>query len=304
MKYQLGEVLKKVRQSKRYTQKYIAGDQMSRATYAKIEACDMQPTVGKFMHILKKLDLSYEELTYIQNSYSLNGKDEIVHDFFKLTTSAEIEKVYAVNSKCTQYLKCHSDSVVQDIHYVCEAMTALHFEKTFDHAFPYANKVWERLSKLDNWYSIELKLINNIFFYFPLETSISIAERALKEIDRFSYIIKSNELKSSYLLNLTILLFKNNKYEEAYEYANKAIEECIKIKRFEGLSVAYTRKGLLLMKLGKPDEGTKLIHKGLSICKVLDLDSMGKAIIQEVHELVAIDLPLDQILNKDDGFSH
>lgn len=156
MKEQLGTVLKKVRQSKRYTQKYVAGDQMSRATYAKIEACDMQPTVGKFMHILKRLDISYEELTYIQNSYSLNGKDEIVHDFLKITSSTEIQKVIRLNSKCQNYLKYFSDSVVQDIHYVCEALSIIHFEKSFEHAFPLAENVWERLSKLDNWYSIEL----------------------------------------------------------------------------------------------------------------------------------------------------
>ncbi|MCQ2011343.1 Rgg/GadR/MutR family transcriptional regulator [Sporolactobacillus sp. STSJ-5] len=292
MEYQLGEVLKRVRQSKRYTQKYIAGDQMSRATYAKIEACDMQPTVGKFMHILKKLDISYEELTYIQNSYSLNGKDEIVHDFFKLTSSEDIQKVINLNAKCEKYLKQYSDSVVQDIHYVCSAISSIHFEKTFDHAFPYAKKVWERLSKLDNWYSVELKLINNIFFFFPLETGISIGKRALKEIDRCSYIIRSDELKSSYLLNLTILLIKNNKYDQAYLYANKSIDECMRIKRFEALAVAYARKGMILVKMEQQKDGLVLIKKGLSICQVLDLASMLNALTQEVHELTSIDIEL------------
>ncbi|GEB76458.1 helix-turn-helix domain-containing protein [Sporolactobacillus inulinus] len=290
MRYQLGEVLKRVRQSKRYTQKYIAGDQMSRATYAKIEACNMQPTVGKFMHILEKLDISYEELMYIQNSYSLNGKDKIVHDFIKLRTSAEFQKVNAVYEMCTEYLKNNFDNVVQDILYVCKAMYAIHIERSFEKAFPYANKVWERLSKLDNWYSIELKLINNIFFCFPLETGIAIAERALGEIDRFSYIIRNDDLKSSYLLNLTILLFKNHKYNKAYIYANKSIEECTRVKRFEGLAVAYIRKGVILDKMEKSEQGRILIKKGLSICKVLDLDSMYEAVIQELHELTSLDI--------------
>jgi Rgg/GadR/MutR family transcriptional activator len=292
MTYQLGEVLKKVRQSKRYTQKYVAENEMSRATYAKIEACDMQPTVGKFMHILEKLDISYEELTFIQNSYSLNGKDEILHDFFKLSYSTESHKIQSLNNKCKHYLIKSDDNVVQDISYVCQALLSIHEMKSFDEAFPFAKKVWDRLSKLDNWYSLELKLINNIFFYFPLETAISIAKRALQEIDRFSYIIKNNDLRSSYLLNMSIIFMKNNQYEEAYEYVEKSLEECKMIKQFDRVALVYARKGIALINMNKNDEGLAFIRKGLSICKVLELDFMTEAIFQEVHELTSIDIDL------------
>jgi Rgg/GadR/MutR family transcriptional activator len=290
MTYQLGEVLKRVRQSKRYTQKYIAGNEMSRATYAKIEACNMQPTVGKFMHILKKLDITYEELSYIQHLYRLSGKDEIIHDLFKLSFSTEIHKIQSLDDKCQRYLIEHSDSIVEDISFVCKALVSIHIDKSFDSAFPYAQKVWNRLSKLDNWYSIELKLINNIFFFFPLETAISIATKALQEIDRFSYIIRNVDLKSSYLLNMSILLLKNKQNKEAYDYAEKTIHECISIKRYEGLAVAYGRKGMALINMSKEKEGTAWINKAISICTVLDLNVMKKAIIQEVNELTSIKL--------------
>lgn len=292
MAYQLGEVLKKIRQSKRYTQKYIAGNEMSRATYAKIESCEMQPTVGKFMHILKKLDISYDELTFLQNMYRLNGKDEILHDFFKISSSTEINKIKILNKKCKQYLFNNSDSVVQDINYVCEALISIHSDKSFEHALPFASKVWRRLSKLDNWYSLELKLINNIFFFFPLETSIAIAERALKEIDRFSYIIKNIDLKSSYLLNMTILFLKNKQYNVAYEFAEKSLMECVKIKRFEGVAFAHARKGIALINLDQINEGLILVRKGLTICNALDLNELGEAIVQEVNELTDIDFKL------------
>ncbi|EST11022.1 helix-turn-helix domain-containing protein [Sporolactobacillus laevolacticus] len=289
MAYQLGEVLKKVRQSKRYTQKYVAGNEMSRATYAKIEACEMQPTVGKFMHILEKLDISYEELTYIQHLYTLNGKDEILHDFFKLSYSTESHRIQSLNNKCEHYLINNADNVVQDISYVCQALLSIHAKKSFDYAFPFAKKVWDRLSKLDNWYSLELKLINNIFFYFPLETAISIAKRALQEIDRFSYIIKNVDLRSSYLLNISILYMKNKQYNEAYDYVEKSLEECKAIRQFDRVALVYGRKGIALINMNKTDEGLQFIRKGLSICKVLELDFMTEAIIQEVNELTDIE---------------
>jgi Rgg/GadR/MutR family transcriptional activator len=189
-------------------------------------------------------------------------------------------------------LKKSFDNVVQDIHYACSALSSIHSEQAFEQALPYANKVWDRLEKLDNWYSVELKLINNIFFFFPLETGISIAERALKEIERFTYIIRNDELKSSYLLNLTIYLIKNQKYEKALLYANKSIEECMQIKRFEGLAAAYVRKGITSIKIEKSHQGLELIKKGLSICRVLDLNSLFEALTQEVHELTSIDIDL------------
>lgn len=292
MAYQLGEVLKKVRQSKRYTQKYVAGNEMSRATYAKIEACEMQPTVGKFMHILEKLDISYEELMYIKHSYSLNGKDEILHDFFRVSFSTESHKIQSLDEKCTHFLLNNSDSVVQDISYVCKALLSIHSDKNFESAFPFAKKVWDRLDKLDNWYSIELKLINNIFFFFPLETGISIAKRALKEIDRFSYIIKNFELKSSYLLNISVLLLKNKQYIEALGYADKALQECISVKRYEGAAIAYGRKGMALINLKKVDEGMLLIKKAFSILTALEHHILTEAIVQEVNELTDIDFKL------------
>ncbi|BBN99098.1 helix-turn-helix domain-containing protein [Sporolactobacillus terrae] len=290
MGYQLGEVLKKVRQSKRYTQKYVADEEMSRATYAKIEACSMQPTVGKFMHILKKLDITYDELTYIQHSYRLSGKEEIIHDLFQLSFSTEINKLHSLNFKCESYLKDNYDNVVQDISYVCKANISIHNSKNFESALPYAKKVWERLSKLDNWYSIELKLINNIFYFFPLDTAIFIAKKALENINRFSYIIRNIELKSSYLLNISILLIKDHKYQEALDYAEKTIDECIRIKRYEGLAVAYSRKGMSLINLENKDKGFSFIRKALSICDVLNLDVMRKAIIQEIAELTSLDI--------------
>ncbi|MET1247770.1 helix-turn-helix transcriptional regulator [Sporolactobacillus sp. STCC-11] len=292
MKYQLGEVLKRVRQSKRYTQKYIAGDQMSRATYAKIEACDMQPTVGKFMHILKQLDISYEELMFIQNMYHLDGKDEIIHDFFDLSTNVEQSSVLSLINKCGKYLENYSDNVVKDIQYVCKASMLLHSEKTIDPAYSFAQKVWERLSQLDNWYSTELKLINCIFFFFPIETGIEIVKRALHEIDRFSYINKNIDLKSSYLLNITVLLIKNKQFKEASNYAEKAIGECKTVKKYDGLAFAYARKGIIFMNEKRHEEGLRLVNKGLTICTALDQKSMAEAIIQEVHELTSIDIDL------------
>ncbi|MFT8312385.1 MAG: Rgg/GadR/MutR family transcriptional regulator, partial [Sporolactobacillus sp.] len=129
-----------------------------------------------------------------------------------------------------------------------------------------------------------------IFFFFPIETGIEIVKRALHEIDRFAYINKNINLKSSYLLNITVLLIKNGDLKEANNYADKAIEECKTVKKFDGLAFAYSRKGIILMNTDQHANGLSLVNKGLNICSALDLKTMAEAIKQEVHELTYIDL--------------
>lgn len=293
MAYQLGEVLKKIRQSKKYTQKYVSDNYMSRTTYAKIEACEMQPTVGKFMRILQKLDISYDELRYIQNMYSLEGKEEIIHDFFQVSTSVESNKFSVLKRNCNRYLTNHSDSVVEDIRSICNAQLIIHSENNFEKAHIYASKVWERLSKLDNWYTIELKLINNIFFFFPLETGISIAQKALREINRFSFMEKINELKPAYLLNMALLLVNNSQFSEALDYAEKAIRECTVQKRYDLISVAHIRKGIALINLEKRDQGIDSIKKAAQIFNALDLVQIEEALFEEVEKKTNVNINSD-----------
>ncbi|WP_373292365.1 Rgg family transcriptional regulator [Sporolactobacillus putidus] len=116
--------------------------------------------------------------------------------------------------------------MVEDIRSACRAQFLLSTENDFENVHSYAIKIWERLSNLDSWYSIELKLINNIFFLFPLDTGTAIVERALREINKFSYINGNYRLKPAYLLNMTLLLINNRQFPGACRYADQAIQEC------------------------------------------------------------------------------
>lgn len=174
--------------------------------------------------------------------------------------------------------------MVEDIRSVCCAQFLISSQNDYEKAYPFANKVWDRLSELDNWYSIELKLINNIFFLFPLDTGISIVERAMREINRFSSVRKNSELKPAYLLNMMLLLINNKQYLEACHYAEKAIQYCAEEKRYDLISIAYARKGVALVNMNKKEEGLSSINKALQITSALDQHRMKEAIIEEVHQ--------------------
>lgn len=281
MAYQLGEVIRQIRQSKKYTQKYIAGTEMSRTTYAKIEACQMQPTVSKFMHILEMLDMSYEEFFFIKNMYTLTGKEEIIHDFLQISTNVEVSCFMSLQKKCKHYLADHSDSIIEDIFSVSYALILIHTQNNYQEAHTYAERVWHRLSKLENWYTTELKLLNNIFFLFPIETSLLIARRALREIERFACINGMSSLKPAYLINMTLLLLNNGQFTKAVSYSEKAIIACRAEKRYDLIAIAYGRRGIALMNIGEKEEGEHYLQKALQICQALDLTEMETAIRQE-----------------------
>lgn len=284
MVYQLGEVIRQIRHSKRYTQKYVAGDEMQRTTYAKIEACKMQPTIGKFLHILEMLDITFEEFDYIRNMYTFTGKEEIIHDFFQISTNVEVARFTMLKEKCEHYLAYHFDSIVSDILAVSKALILILSENDYRQAFPLADKVWQRLSKLENWYSIELKLLNNILFLFPPSVSLSIAQRSLREIERLACVNDTNALKPAYLINMTLLLLNDGQFAEANTYAGQAIDACQALKRYDLISVAFMRKGIALINIGKKERGSFCLQKSLQICDALSLTQMKEAICKEISE--------------------
>ena len=79
-----GETLKKIRMSKKYTQKFVTEGIISQSTYSKIERGEVEPTYSKFMALLKRLDVSPEEFNYLSNDHSQTDRDKIINDFFLL----------------------------------------------------------------------------------------------------------------------------------------------------------------------------------------------------------------------------
>ncbi|CAM3178109.1 helix-turn-helix domain-containing protein [Sporolactobacillus spathodeae] len=279
----LGSILKKIRQSKKYTQKYISSNQFSQSSYSKIESGEVTPTINNFFHILKRLDVSYDEVLRIKAIYDLDPKQHILNNFSVISSNVELGKITELKNECIHFLEANTDVVVQDILWICESLVFVH-EGKYKEACIYAEKVWKRLSKMDSWYLIELKLINNILFFFPPETQISITQIALKKLaDTYENLKEYTVLKIAYLLNITLLLMHQNRYNDALTYAEKAMRESVNIKKVDLISISMVRKGIILYHLKNVTQGLSLISNAININRILGNVQLEKEINEELH---------------------
>lgn len=279
-----GKDLKKIRENKSYTQAYVAKDAMARSTYTKFETGSIVPNITKYFQILNNLDMTHEEFNYIHNQYQLTGKDNILYQFRSIAVNTEdLSTLMNVKEATKNYLKEHKDNVVQDIFYICNALITLSKTNDLTQAAPFAEKVWHRISLLDKWYLTELRLLNNILFFFDFDTSLFISKRALVELENYTHFYDATELKMAYSMNLIYLLMENQNYTQALEKADSLISISKEKGKYRLLGVLYVRKGVILTKLNKVESETRMwFQKGFNLLEAIEDFSLQEELKKEV----------------------
>lgn len=283
IRQKFGKDFKKIRENKGYTQQYVAKEAMARSTYTKFELDSIVPTITKYFQILNNLDMTHEEFNYIHNHYQLKGKDAILYHFRQIAVNSDLTILMNVRVMTKSYLNEHEDNVVQDIFYICDALITLSKTNDLSQAAPYAEKVWHRIAQLDKWYLIELRLLNNILFFFDFDTSHFISKRALVELEHYKHFHEAIELKLAYSMNLIYLLMENHNYLQALEKADSLIALSKEKGRYRILGVLYVRKGIILTKLKKSTTETETwIQKGFNLLEAIEDFSLIEELKKEV----------------------
>lgn len=278
----IGSHFKRIRKNKGYTQDYIAENIMSRSTYTKIESDLITPGVVKYFQILNSLDMDHAEFSYIQNNYQLNAKENILYQFKSVATNSNLDIILKLQRDTETYLSKANDNVVNDILQVCRALTILSKTNDLKQAFPYAKKVWDRISTLDKWYLTELRLLNNILFFFSFETSLFISRRALNELANYRHFNEARELRLAFEMNVVYLLMENKDFTQALEYVDPLIKESKSSAKYLMLAALYIRKGIILKKID-PDFDIEEFHtRGFAILDAIEENHIKKDLLAEI----------------------
>lgn len=278
-KISIGEILKKIRVSKNYTQKFVTKGIIGQPTYSKIERGEVDPTYPKFVSILKRLDISEEEFHFLMDDTERSEREEIIHSFFLLNFN-DITSLTDIKRKIYDYLEHQNDYILNDIYFICEALILISKDNDYKRAVLYANKVWKRLETFDQWYLMEIRLINSILFIFPTESAVHIAERIvgqLKSYDTRESKILLNNIQS----NLALLLIKNKEYEFALRHLNELITKFKEERNYYYLAIIYIRKGITLLLLDEKSD-VDFIEKGLNLVRAFEEPELEKALLNEI----------------------
>ena len=269
MKKDFGDVLKEIRIDRGYSQHYVAEGIMGQSAYSKIERSEMEPSFRKWLAILEKLNVSVDEFRYILNTKNLTTKEKIINEFFALNYN-HLDDLRLFKDEIVAFLKEEEDYLLKDIFYACESLIILNTTQNVEEAQSFAKKIWERLEKFDRWYLLDIRLINTILFIFPVDVAVHIGERATKQLIPYNNLKEADILLINIEVNLAVLLVDEQKYPEALSYLEKVISLCKKYQKYNQLAIAYSRKGLILQKTGKNDEGSEYIEKAYAILNAIE----------------------------------
>ncbi|ENZ5592149.1 helix-turn-helix domain-containing protein [Enterococcus faecalis] len=246
MKWNYGDILKQIRKNKNISQQDVCKDIISRQTLSSIENCKSTPNYYTIYHILEKINVSFDEFSYICNSYSLEEKKYLIEHFFYLFSLNDLDKDIKLERKCSQYLHLEQDAFIQDIQKVLLARIHMkkHTENTQAHAKQLFYSVWNRLSKMDNWYYNELRLLNTIIFYLPPESIGYLSKSLLSYLDRYRNFHKNSNIKADVLKNLSNLYLQKGDFTLCAIYSDKLLDYSKEEKRYDSLAIALTYLGI------------------------------------------------------------
>ncbi|MFJ8531581.1 helix-turn-helix domain-containing protein [Bacillus sp. NPDC094106] len=278
-----GSTLKRIRESRGLSQTYLGADIVSRTSISKIENGKQEPTISNAQKLITRLDLNTNEFFYIQNDYKLDPKMQILYDFMNLSETTQDEPISKIINECKNYLSNTFDVEINSILIVLESLQ--NFEKGYDLSTIYENlkPVWERLSKLDDWLIIDLFLINNILYFFPIDTAFNMAIHTLKTIEsKYPHLLK---LKNAFYLNLSFLFLQKNLKDQATEYLLKSIEICKITHRYDLLLLAKIRLSICTKNLENIGEFCELLT-------AIEATNLVQGVKREVKYFLNVDLSI------------
>ncbi|MGP6140626.1 MULTISPECIES: helix-turn-helix domain-containing protein [unclassified Jeotgalibaca] len=274
-----GEILKKIRQNKKYTQQFVTEGIISQSAYSKLERGVIDLTYNKFVKILSRLDVSEYEFQMLLDEEP-DPRDALIEEFFLINYN-DAAALTTIHQEVNHYLLDKQDYIIEDISYICEALILISKKRDYEQASIFANKVWKRLEKFDRWYMMEIRLINAILFIFPTETALNISERIVQQLKDYQ-TRESRVLADNIQTNLTLLLIRSGNYSLALENLEELIIRFKQKNNYRLLAIVYIRKGIALRLLHDAswEEDTK---KGLKMLDAFEDDNLKKALTTEIE---------------------
>ncbi|GEL67052.1 helix-turn-helix domain-containing protein [Marinilactibacillus psychrotolerans] len=282
--YLPGKTLRKIRESKGYTQKYVAQGIIKQSTYSKIEREEAEPAASKLFTILDRLEMSVGEFLFIQGDYAHSKKGAILYSFVnqKYNAPDELEKL---KKEAEDYLTEFEDTVVKDIQSIYESLIV--FGRTHDIklARKYVQPVWDRIEAFDEWQLTEIYLVNNIMFFFSADSAIYISSRAIEQLKKYKGFNDSSKLRYNLKFNLVYLFMDSQKYEEALSALENLIPYTKELKKHDMLAVCYARKGVSMIKSGD-ESGEDWIDKGLNMLDIIEENELKELLKEEIKSFI------------------
>lgn len=240
-----GETLGKIRKSKNYSQQTLAAGRFTQAAYSHFEKNKSDMNATNFVFLLDQLQLSLDELLYIHNDYALSPSEQLINLFYKIPYNKR-EDLEILLGQIELFLKENHHMYINELKTVCEALIMLTIDKDLIGAREKVRFIWERISKYDQYYLVDIKLLNAILFLFDFETMSFIAENLIQQLTRYKDLGEATRLQNTIILNYSILCIRNNEIQLAIHYLQPLLADKKQTLSYVSFAVALNRIAICL----------------------------------------------------------
>lgn len=283
----MGKNFKKICNNKGYTQKYVAENIITQGSYSKFEDEQSDIKAETFLSILGKFYMSSSEFIFINNEYEYTEDEQILMNFFSLPYN-DLDQLNLLNKRLHAYLSREKNIMLSDVLTICNALIELAETNDIESAQKIVAPVWDRLSRYNNWYLNDLKLINVLLYLFPVDTAIEVTKNLLKRLTQYKDFQGTFDLKFTLLINLTLLLIKSENYQEALNILDDTMMKYHKRMPFHSLALCFSRKSLCLHQLGN-DSSDIYLKKAKQLLDIYEDNALWALIEKEYQKYTSED---------------
>jgi len=275
----LGKDLKKIRKNRTYSQKNITSSIISQSTYSKFEAGIRDVDASIYLQLLQRLNISGEEFDYVRNGYNYERKSNLIHTLFSLNYN-HMGNLHKLKQQTIDFLEEQHDEDIKRIYLICEAFIQIHNTKNIEVAQNIVVPIWKDMSKYEQWYLNDIRIMNTILFLFPVDIATELTQTVVARLDTYKDFQDAERLKLAFKINLSLLLIKNKDYVKALTIIVDSLQRNKKNMDYSLLSLHFSREAICRTNIQKK-KSTELLEKARQLLRLYDDYDYWERIQQE-----------------------
>lgn len=284
--YSHGSVFRNIRISKQLSLKDVADGVVSLSLLSKFERGECDITLSKFYMLLKKINITLEEYSYMVNDYQPQNLGKLI-DMVRV----------AYENNNVKYLEVLVEQEVENwkekgIHFnKLNAIMIKAVLKDLDNNYKIdindITYLTEYLFKIEEWGLYEITLFGNSMSIFNLNTIISFSKELINKTSIYKGVNSTIKAATQVLINSVILCLQYDRINEVAKLI-KYLDEIIMNQDFyyERIKTLYL-KGVYYIKKENVEEGKRLAYMAIEIMDKLDEKKLAINHREHLNEILS-----------------
>lgn len=276
-----GKDFKSIRKNRTYSQMKVTNDIISQSTYSKFEAGIRDIDASIYIQLLYRLNIDVDEFDYVRNGYSYGRKQDIIHKLFSMDYN-HMGNLNILKEQVVDFLEEQYDEDIKQIYLICEAFIQLYDTKNMEVAKNIVRPIWENISKYEQWYLNDIRVINAILFLFPVDIAIEFTKTVLVRLDAYNDFRDAERLKIAFNINMSLLLIKNKDYANALTIIVDSLQYNKKKMNYSVLALHFSREAICRANIQR-EGSAELLEKARQLLQLYDEHDYWERIQQEFN---------------------